>query len=264
MTESLSIGIVTYNHGGVIEKTLRAALTGLPEGVRSRIWVLDNRSTDSSLEIAKACAARDPRVSVLENTGNEGFGRANNRILQHVDSTYHVLLNPDVTLRPGALDTLVAFLRRSPDVAVVCPRVNFEDGQLQSLNRRYPTIVDLFLSRFMSGLTQQWSVRRMQRYRMEDVGYEHSCDVPFVSGAFMCCRTAVLRQVGAFDDRYFLYFEDVDLSRKIQQAGWRTMYCPDAVVTHQWQRATHSSHLHMFHFCVSAMKYFNKWGWQVW
>ena len=263
MTESLSIGIVTYNHAAVIEKTLRAAVDGLPHDIPSHVWVVDNRSIDGTLAIAKTFAERDPRVSIIENTENEGFGRANNRILQQVASTYHVLLNPDVTLTSGALDTLVGFLRRSPDAAVVCPRVTFEDGRLQSLNRRYPTLVDLFLSRFMSGASVPWSVRRMQRYRMEDVGYEHSYDVPFVSGAFMCCRTAVLRQVGAFDNRYFMYFEDVDLSRKIQQAGWRTMYCPDAVVTHQWQRATHSSRLHMLHFCVSAMKYFNKWGWQA-
>lgn len=264
MTEELSIGIVTYNHAGVIENTLRAAVAGLPEHITSHVWVLDNRSTDASLEIAKAFAKRDDRVRVIGNTENEGFGRANNRILRHVDSTYHVLLNPDVTVSPGALDTLVGFLRRSPDVAVVCPRVTFEDGRLQSLNRRYPTVVDLFLSRFMSGVSRPWPMRRMQRYRMEDVGYEYICDVPFVSGAFMCCRTAVLRQVGAFDDRYFMYFEDADLSRKIQKAGWRTMYCPDAVVTHQWRRATHSSRLHMFYFCVSAMKYFNKWGWRIW
>jgi GT2 family glycosyltransferase len=99
---------------------------------------------------------------------------------------------------------------------------------------------------------------------MEDIGYDHAYDVPFVSGAFMCCRTSVLKRIGGFDEGYFLYFEDADLSRRIQQAGWRTVYCPDALVTHQWQRATHRSYVHMRLFVVSAIKYFNKWGWCFW
>jgi GT2 family glycosyltransferase len=264
MNESLSVGIVTYNHGRILDATLRTALAHLPAAMPSHIWVLDNHSSDGSAVVARAVAAADPRVTVIENDRNIGFGSGNNRILQQVDSTYHVLLNPDVTLTSGALDTLVAYLRTAPDVALVCPRVHFEDGRLQSLNRRHPTLVDLFVSRFMPTWPQPWVVRRIQRYRMEDIGYEHTYDVPFVSGAFMCCRTAVLRKIGGFDPRYFLYFEDVDLSRKLQRAGWRTTYCPEAVVTHGWQRASHSSHRHMLHFCLSAMKYFNKWGWQAW
>ena len=262
--ETISIGIVTYNHSSVIARTVQAALAGLPSGMPAHIWILDNRSGDESVRLARDVARTDSRVTVIEGHKNEGFAKANNRILQRVDSTYHVLLNPDVTLTLGALEKLVEFLRASSDVAVVCPRVCFEDGRLQSLNRRYPTVLDLFLSRFMAGQNRRWFVQRMRRYRMEDVGYEHSYDVPFVSGAFMCCRTKVLKAVGGFDDSYFLYFEDVDLSRKIQQAGWRTVYYPDAVVMHQWQRATHHSHLHMRLFCVSAMRYFNKWGWRIW
>jgi GT2 family glycosyltransferase len=264
MTESLSIGIVTYNHSLVLARTVNAALANLPAQLRAQIWVLDNGSSDKSVEVARQLADADRRVTVIESGKNEGFAKGNNRILQRVDSDYHVFLNPDVTLTPGALDRLVDFLRAAPDVAVVCPRVHFEDGRLQSLNRRHPTVVDLFLSRFAPATSRPRFVRRIQRYRMEDVGYEQPCEVPFVSGAFMCCRTSVLKDVGGFDDRYFLYFEDVDLSRKMQHAGWRTVYCPDAVVTHGWQRATHSSQAHMRLFCVSAMRYFNKWGWQLW
>ncbi len=264
MSESLSIGIVTYNHSGVLADTLHAALANVPARLPTHIWVLDNGSSDQSVAIAKAIAQADSRVTVIESGTNEGFGRGNNRILRCVDSDYHVLLNPDVTLTAGALDKLVDFLRKEPKAAVVCARIHFKDGRLQSLNRRHPTLLDLFVARFMPASTRPRVARRLQRYRMEDTGYDHECDVPFVSGAFMCGRTSVLKGVGGFDDRYFLYFEDVDLSRKIQQAGWRTMYCPQAVVMHGWKRATHSSHLHMLYFCVSAAKYFNKWGWRVW
>jgi GT2 family glycosyltransferase len=264
VTESVSIGIVSYNHESVLAQTLRAALSNPPAEVPVHIWVLDNGSSDQSAAVAKAIADVDGRVTVIASETNEGFGKANNRILQLVNSDYHVFLNPDVALTPGALDTLVGVLRANPDVAVVCARVHFEDGRLQTLNRRYPTVLDVFLARFAAASNRPSIVRRRERYRMEDVGYDRACDVPFVSGAFMVCRTSVLKSVGGFDDRYFLYFEDVDLSRTIQQRGWRTVYCPDAVVTHQWQRATHRSYRHMGLFCGSAIKYFNKWGWCFW
>lgn len=82
--------------------------------------------------------------------------------------------------------------------------------------------------------------------------------------AFMLCRTAALNAVGGFPQRYFLYFEDADLSRKAQESGWRTMYCPDAAAVHQWRRSAHHSYHYMFLFCVSAIRYFNKCCWRVW
>lgn len=261
-TETLSIGIVTYNHGDLIEATLRSVLTSLPDGLATRVWVLDNKSSDDTLAVAKRVASTDTRVTVEQNSINEGFGRANNRILEQLNSTYHVLCNPDITMTAGALETLISFLQANSDVGIVCPRVLFDDGRLQPLNRRNPAVVDLFLRRFMPRSLRPLCATRMRRYDMLDVGYDQSYDVPFVSGAFMACRTAVLKSVGGFDSRYFLYFEDADLSRSVQEQGWRTMYCPEAVVVHGWQRSAHSSYRAMFHFCVSAARYFNKWGWK--
>ena len=263
MTERLSIGLVTFNHERVVEKTLRSVLEALPPNIPAHIWVLDNRSKDRTLAAVRRIAEEDSRVSVIAGTRNEGFARGNNRILQLVDSTYHVFCNPDITVTPGALDTLIDFLRGRPDVAIVCPRVHFEDGRLQPLNKRHPTVSDLFLRRFMPRPLQQYFADRMQRYDMLDRGYDESYDVPFVSGAFMMCRTEVLRALGGFDARFFLYLEDADLSRQVQQSGWRTVYCPDAVVLHEWRRDAHRSYRGTLLFCVSAVRYFNKWGWRL-
>ena len=263
MTEELSIGLVTFNHERTIAKTLRSVLESLPANVPSHIWVLDNCSVDGTLAAVRQVAAGDARVSVIANPRNEGFARGNNRILQLVNSTYHVFCNPDITVTAGALETLLDFLRSRPDVAIVCPRVHFQDGRLQPLNKRNPTVWDLFLRRFMPRAFQPYFADRMRRYEMLDRGYDESYDVPFVSGAFMVCRTEILRKLGGFDARFFLYLEDADLSRQVQQSGWRTVYCPDAVVLHEWRRDAHRSYRATLLFCASAVRYFTKWGWRL-
>lgn len=263
MTEALSIGLVTFNHERSVGKTLRSVLESLPADLTAHVWVLDNRSADNTLAVVRDIASADSRVSVIANTQNEGFARGNNRIVQLVDSTYHVFCNPDITVTPGALDTLIQFLRTHHDVGIVCPRVHFEDGRLQPLNKRHPTISDLFLRRFMPALLQRYFSDRIRRYDMLDRGYDESYDVPFVSGAFMVCRTHILKALGGFDARFFLYLEDADLSRRVQQSGWRTMYCPDALVLHEWRRDAHRSYRGTLLFCASAFRYFNKWGWRV-
>jgi GT2 family glycosyltransferase len=263
MSEGLSIGLVTFNHERAIEKTLRSVLDSLPSTIPAQIWVLDNCSADSTLSVVKQIAAGDARLSVIANSSNEGFARGNNRILQCVNSSYHVFCNPDITLTPGALDTLLGFLCAHPDVGIVCPRVHFEDGRLQPLNKQHPTIADLFLRRFVPRLVQRYFAERMRRYDMLDRGYDQSYDVPFVSGAFMVCRTDLLKQLGGFDGRFFLYLEDADLSRRVQESGWRTVYCPDAVVLHEWRRDAHRSFRETLLFCASVFKYFNKWGWRL-
>jgi GT2 family glycosyltransferase len=106
--------------------------------------------------------------------------------------------------------------------------------------------------------------KRLETYDMRDVGYEHACDVPFVSGAFMFCRTQVLRELGGFDERFFLYFEDADLSRRVQNHGYRTVYIADVSVTHLWERLAHKSWRGTWLFMKSAYQYFCKWGFRWW
>jgi hypothetical protein len=105
---------------------------------------------------------------------------------------------------------------------------------------------------------------RLDSYEMRDVGYEAVCDVPFMTGAFMCCRTDVLKAIGGFDERFFLYFEDADLSRRVQQFGFRTAYFPEACVTHAWERMAHRNWRMAWVFSISAWRYFRKWGLRLW
>lgn len=259
--ESLSIGIVTFNNAALIERTARSVLACIPAGMETRLYLLDNRSSDDTPQIIQRLADADTRVEVILSDRNTGFGGGHNAILKRVASTYHIFCNPDIVMGPASIERLLAFLRRNRDAAITCPRVLYEDGRLQPLNRRYPTVFDLFLRRFLPKVLEPVFKTRMDRYEMRDVGYDHPYPVPFVSGALMACRTAALKEVGGFDERYFLYFEDADLSRSLQARGWQTLYCPEAVVIHAWQRESHKSLKGAVVFSRSAFRYFNKWGW---
>jgi GT2 family glycosyltransferase len=122
-------------------------------------------------------------------------------------------------------------------------------------------VLDLFLRRFLKDVRWQRLQNRMKKYEMLDIGYDRIIDVPFVNGAFMFVRTSCLRAVGGFDSRYFLYFEDADLSREIQKTH-RTVYYPFVSVTHYWERAAHKSTKAALILIANGIRFFNKWGWK--
>jgi|TARA_A100001391_G_scaffold204169_1_gene198798 hypothetical protein len=260
---NLSVGIVTYNSERVIEQALRSLLDAWPRELDGEVIVYDNCSSDGTVKLVNALAETLPRIRLLTGDSNLGFGGGHNRIMGERVGDVHIFCNPDIVVKQGALTTLCAFLADHPDIGIVCPQVHFGDGRLQALNRRYPNVLDLFLRRFLPQTLHGLFEKRLASYEMRDVGYDHMYDVPFVSGAFMACRTAAIQQAGGFDERYFLYFEDADLSRAVQQLGWRTTYCPDALVIHGWQREAHKNNKAAAIFVQSAFRYFGKWGWKL-
>lgn len=261
--DHLSIGIVTHNNRRIIEKTLDSIYANRPLKMGIRLNILDNASTDGTFELVdRWCRDKDNAIAI-ESTTNSGFGCGHNEIFSRCSSQYHLICNPDITLTAGALDILLNFINSDQHIGMTCPRVKYPDGRLQPLNRRYPSILDIALRRFVPARFQGHFKTRMDRYNMLDIGYETPYEVPFVSGAFMLCRSDVLKAVGGFDERFFLYFEDADLSRKIQENGWATRYCPEATVIHEWQRDAHRSLWGAMQFSKSAFKYFSKWGWRL-
>ncbi|GFE58584.1 glycosyltransferase family 2 protein [Geobacter sp. AOG1] len=194
---------------------------------------------------------------------NAGYGRGHNKAIQECsESRYHVVINPDVIAPSTAIESLFSFMDQNPDIGIVCPKILNEDGTIQFLNKRYPNVFDLVARRFIPQAMHRFVRRRLDRYEMKDVGYEEICEVEFLSGSFMFCRTEALEAVGGFDDRYFMYLEDADLSRKIQQAGYRTVYYPKTAITHLWERASYKSMEMTLVHIRSAIVYFNKWGWK--
>lgn len=192
---------------------------------------------------------------------NVGYGKAHNwAIFNSTSAKYHVILNPDIIIPHDTMRALIEFMDTNPDIGLVSPKILNEDGSIQHLNKRYTTILDLFLRRFLPNPLKPIFKRRLDFYEMKDVGYDSSYDVQFLTGCFMFCRKSVLQDIGGFDPRYFLHFEDADLTRKFQENNSRTVYFPDASVTHLWERAPHKSMKMALILIINGMRYFRKWG----
>ena len=259
----ITLSVVTYNNQGIVLETLESLLAEWPGEHAPAITLIDNHSTDGTAAIVKAFAESHDGVDCILSEHNGGYGSGHNLALLHTSSRYHVICNPDIRLRPGALSRLADFMEQHPEVGVVSPRFLFPDGRLQPNNHRLPTFTDLFLRRFIPGRWRRHFDRREAHYLMLDIGYEQVCEVPFPSGAFMFCRTETLQRIGGFDEAFFLYFEDVDLALRVRQAGQKTLFCPEAEVIHLWERAAHKSWRMTWVFARSAIRHFNKWGYRL-
>jgi GT2 family glycosyltransferase len=199
------------------------------------------------------------RVMTLATRRNLGYGRANNLAIR--DSIkkhrYHVVCNPDITLGPNLLRDLCDLLERRADIGLCGPKILNTNGELQFLCKRAPSLADLAVRRFAP---ESWFPQRRHYYEMRDHSYEEEIEPPFVSGCFMFFRSAVLERLGGFDDRFFLYLEDLDLSRRAQQLA-RNVYFPGNHVIHVHHRGAHKSLRLLLYFGVSMVRYFHKWGW---
>ena len=263
LKETISASIVYYNNEDYLERVLVRVLPAF-RSANVKLFLVDNASTDGTSAILdRYVAPEDPWVTRIRSPLNVGFGRAHNLVLDHLHSNYHLICNPDIVFEDAStLCECVSFMEQQPDVGLTTVKLLNPDGTLQAANKMYPNILDLFLRRFCSRTRWEFLRRRMAHYEMRDVGYDTVIDVPFVNGAFMMVRTELLHAVEGFDPRFFLYFEDADLSRKIQKTH-RTVYYPNASVVHFWERSSHK-HIHMGLILIeNGIRYFNKWGWKL-
>lgn len=262
--------IVTYQ--SPIEDVARAVDSFFSTSLDVALTIVDNCSGPEYIETLGAALIATPSLSlplkvegtlrVIEAPRNGGFGYGNNSgILKAPACEYYLMLNPDVRIHPGCLEALVAYMQAHPDVAVVAPKVLYEDGTLQPLNKREPTVYDLLIRRFLPSFIAElpFIKRRMAHYMMLDVGYDKTCEVPFLSGCFLLYRKSILDRIGGFDERFFMYMEDADLLRRTREIG-KTIYCPDGVITHRWARGAHKKLSLTLAMIRSIVLYFAKWG----
>jgi hypothetical protein len=259
----LSISIVTFNH----EAFIRDALDSIEKSTLKRnndcaVVVVDNSSTDKTREIV---SREFPGVTLIdsENAGfSAGHNKAIRRLLENVDGkpVYHLIMNPDVYFGEDALEKLVDFMEANKEVGMVMPKILYPDQQVQYLCKLLPTPFDLLGRRFMPGFMKVLFKRRFEEYEFRHRDYNESMEVPHLSGCFMMVRTAVFERVGLFDERFFIYLEDVDMSRRIH-AEFKTVYYPGVQVFHHYHKESYKRFRHLKYHVQSAIKYFNKWGW---
>jgi len=253
----VTISLVSLNQRNDLERLL-PSLSEAAKLVSSEILLVNNRSNDESYNFVHQFY---PEIKIIENSKIAGYGENHNLNLQRAQGRYFVIMNSDMTVSSNVIIKLRDYLDCHPDVGIVSPKILNPDGTVQGLNKRYPTILDLLLRRFLPRRLRPLFQRRIDYYEMRDVGYERECVVPFLSGAFMFCRSDVIKQLGGFDPRYFLYFEDADLCRRVQQTH-HTVYYPMVAVTHYWARSAHKKWKFSWIFMKSAWYYFNRWGYK--
>ena len=226
-TLDVSIVIVSFNTREVLRECLES-VERESAGLRVEVLVVDNNSSDGSPEMVE----RDfPVVKLFRSRVNLGFASANNVALEVVQGRYPVLLNSDAFLRPGALALAVKHMDEYPEVGLAGARLVGRDDAWQPSARMFPSLMtDFFV---MTGLAGKFPKSRLfGRFDRTWADPMEACECDWVPGAFSIIRAEALKKAGLFDPEFFLYSEEVDLCRRIQEAGYKIMYWPDLVVTH--------------------------------
>lgn len=220
------------------------------------LYVIDNSSNDELRDFVKD----NTRIRYIHSL-NLGYGSGHNvAIRKSIDeeADYHVVLNPDIYWEGDVISELSRYMDDNPDVGQVMPKIVYPDGSTQYLCKLLPTPMDLIGRRFIP--VKSYQDKHDYKYELHWTGYDRLMEVPSLSGCFMFMRTSVLKQVGGFDERFFMYAEDLDLSRRIGEIS-RTMYYPGVSVVHEYEKGSYKNKKLLKYHITSIIQYFNKWGW---
>lgn len=242
--------IVTYNNISTIAKTLET-LFGETKDIDFKLYVLDNGSSDGTPEYIEK---NYPDVTVIRSGKNVGFGAGHNIIINQVESKYHAVINPDIVLTQNAIKKMADYMDGNPEIGLLSPRICFPDGRDQILGKRNPHLKYLVASR----LRGDEPSKLLKEYAMLDCDLSKPTEIENATGCFMFIRTDVLKSIGGFDDGFFMYFEDADLARRINEVS-KCVYYPDAVVNHVWGRDSKRNFKLMLVHINSMLRYFRKW-----
>lgn len=224
MPFDLSLIVVNYNTCHLLDEFF-ASLNDAVKQKNVQMLFIDNASTDASKVYLEAIS---DRVEITFNDKNVGFGRANNQVVPLVQGCYALLLNTDAFVSPDTLIKTLAWMDAHPECGVLGVKLTERSGELQPSCRYFPTPFNIFLSR--TGLQRlfPWVVM------VDDMDWDHAsvreCD--WVPGCYYLIRREVLDQIGLFDARFFMYYEEVDHCRRVKAAGWKVMFYPDTSVVH--------------------------------
>ena len=252
MRKNINISIVLFNSEFAqinnLVKTLKA------NNNLNKIYLVDN-SPSISNEF-RICDA-----NYIFTGKNIGYGAGHNLAIHksiNDEVKYHLVLNPDIYFEPEALTKLLNYMDQNEHVGLIMPMIKYPNGETQYLCKLLATPLDLFGRRFIP--FKHWIDRRNNKYELRFTGYNKTMQIPSLSGCFMLLRIEVLKKVGNFDERFFMYCEDLDLCRRINVAS-KTIFYPEISVTHKYEKGSYNNFTLLRYHINSAFKYFNKWGW---
>lgn len=254
----ISGSIVLYKTGEVVTNSIKSFLnTTHPV----KLFLIDNSPTPVIKQQLKDLL-HDDRIEYIFNDKNIGFGQAHNLAIKRIagNSSYHLILNPDVYFSSDVIDSLLSYLNKNPNIIHVMPKVLYPDGKTQYLCKKNPSYSDIIIRRFLPAFLKHYFRKELDEFEYKNFNYDSIiANVPFLSGCFMLIRTDVLNEVKGFDKNFFLYFEDADLTRRLLQHG-SNIYYPYVSIYHEYQRGTSKSFKHAFMALESLRYYLRKWG----
>jgi len=252
---TLSISIVLYNNDrDELKRTIESVLNS---PIDLRLYLLDNSPYDDLKDVVN-----DSRVVYIFNSSNLGFGKAHNIAMEKALtlSRYHLVLNPDVEFGPEVLTHLTRYMDDRPDVGLIQPKILNNDGTIQYVCKRLPSPMNLIGRRFIPSFFQFLIKKSIHRYEMREKDFDSTFYALSLSGCFMFFRTSSLKQSGLFDEQYFMYMEDVDLSRRMF-SNFKNLYYPHVYIMHSHARGSYKLNKLFIIHIKSAVRYFNKYGW---
>ena len=241
----LSVVIVNYNVRLLLEECIKSVEKAL-DGIEGDIFVIDNNSSDGSVEYIRE---RFPKVHIIANKENLGFARANNQAIRMTDAEYILLLNPDTVVYENTLRGCLDFIDANPEAGGVGVRMLTREGKVAPESRRaVPTPWVAFLK--MLGLTS--------RYYMSHLPWDKPGRIEVVSGAFCMLRHKALDQIGLLDEDFFMYGEDIDLSYRLLKGGWQNWYLPYDIIHYKGESTQKSSFRYVHVFYQAMLIFFRK------
>jgi GT2 family glycosyltransferase len=251
----ITASVVLYN-------TPETQLSRLLDCISNSSIAIETFLVDNSPQPRFHSFMRRPRVVYIPAESNRGYGAGHNLAMRQVldKAAFHFVLNPDIYFTREELEKMVWFMEENLSVGHLMPKIVYPDGGLQHLCKLIPTPADLFLRRFAFGPLKKVARHRTERYELRQTNYDKVMDVPSLSGCFMLFRIAALHSIGLFDERFFMYLEDVDISRRMH-TYFRTVFYPGAIVSHDHARESYKSREALWVHMRNSIRYFNKWGW---
>jgi GT2 family glycosyltransferase len=259
----LLLCFVSFHTSAREVEQLQGCLHHLPDHIGYAVVVNDYRPPEPIERL------REKAVVFLTNNDNCGYGRAINRLARKLEERcgalpdYLGILNTDLTWRNGTFEQLLDWMAKHQDVSLAVPQILDRHGEVQRLCKQNPTILGLFSRRFIpESLKPTWLKRYDAWYEMADQDYWSIFDVPYLSGCCMIAKSKHFKAIDGFDEHFFLYLEDADLTRSMGKKG-RSVHLPIAEIQHNWGRGNHRSLRLTMVNIHSAWVYFTKWGWKL-
>lgn len=268
MTARLSVSIVTYAPDlGQLKNTLQSLIVALETAKATGrltnvvIDLVDNGPGRAVTSFLRKLG-NDYGARVISGQGNVGYGRGHNFSLLTSSADFHLVLNPDLIIDEHAIDKALDFMELYPETIILAPATLGENGCVQSLCKRYPSVFDLALRGFASAALKRYFDGRLRHYEMRDLPDDRpTLGVPLLSGSFMFCRREPVTAIGGFSDSFFVYFEDFDLSLRAAAVG-TLAFAPQVRVLHFGGHAARKGWRHIVLFMRGAVMFFNRYGWK--